>query len=261
MDLPEVAVDPRHYPDCCLSISTRLLDILTDTFSTSIAGPGGGAGGTGTGLVLSIGSGSGLLEALLLSRWSSPSLPSSSSSPSSSARTPKNTLNLQIEGVEIRSSPPVNRYLPDPENLTIVKGSWDVISPRARRAATAAATAAATPTIGGLMFVYPRSPGLVGRYVRDFAAASTSAAAAAADLETVEVGAEAEAEAKMEAKKGTRTTTQPSLRVAVWLGHRSDWPDFEPCFAAVPGFDAATVEVVGGADAGLVEYEMMAVMR
>ncbi|KAK7756493.1 hypothetical protein SLS62_001327 [Diatrype stigma] len=248
MDLPEVAVDPRHYPDCCLSISTRLLDTLTDAFSTAIVGAG--AGGTGTGLVLSIGSGSGLLEALLLSRWSS--------SPSPSAAPDPNTLNrnrtlLQIEGVEIRSSPPVNRYLPDPENLTIVKGSWDVISPRARRAATATARSTPTSAVRGLMFVYPRSPGLVGKYVRDFAAASAAAVA-----ETVE----AEAGVETEETKGTTTSTiRPvSLKSVVWLGHRSDWPDFEPCFAAVPGLDAATVEVVGGADAGLVEYEMMAVM-
>ncbi|RYP32493.1 hypothetical protein DL767_005182 [Monosporascus sp. MG133] len=193
MDLPEVTDEPKHYPDCCLSISRGLLDVLTDKFRTAAE----------TGLVLSIGSGSGLLEALLQSRWTAAS---ESASVSASDNTTSNaTASPRIEGVEVRSS--VNRYL-QAAAVGTVKGTWEV-SPRAR----------SDPAVAALLFAYPRSPALVSRYLRE-----------------------------------------AEVSVAVWLGHRSDWPDFEPCFAGAPGFDGA-VEVVGGRAAGLVEYEMMAVVR
>ncbi|RYP69836.1 hypothetical protein DL769_005188 [Monosporascus sp. CRB-8-3] len=196
MDLPEITDEPKHYPDCCLSISTGLLNMLTDTFRTA----------AGTGLVLSIGSGSGLLEALLQSRWTASASASDNNTTTATTATASRAAAFpRIEGVEVRAS--VNRYLPAAAVGT-VKGTWEV-APRAR----------SDPTVAALLFVYPRSPGLVSRYLR-----------------------EAEASA------------------AVWLGHRSDWPDFEPCFAGAPGFDGA-VEVVGGRAAGLVEYEMMAVAR
>ncbi|RYO87784.1 hypothetical protein DL766_004618 [Monosporascus sp. MC13-8B] len=182
MELPEVTDEPKHYPDCCLSISRGLLDVLTDTFRTV----------AGTGLVLSIGSGSGLLEALLQSRWTAAATSSTAAFP-------------RIEGVEVQAS--VNRYLPAAAVGT-VKGTWEV-SPHVR----------SDPAVAALLFAYPRSPALVSRYLRE-----TEASA------------------------------------ALWLGHRSDWPDFEPCFAGAPGFGGA-VEVVGGRAAGLVEYEMMAVLR
>ncbi|RYO83479.1 hypothetical protein DL764_009450 [Monosporascus ibericus] len=187
MDLPEVTHEPKHYPDCCLSISRGLLDVLTATFRTAAE----------TGPVLSIGSGSGLLEALLQSRWTGNA--TTAATTTSAAASPR------IEGIEVRAS--VNRYLPAAAVGT-VKGTWEV-SPRAR----------SDPAVAALLFAYPRSPALVSRYLR-------------------------------EAEAG----------VAVWLGHRSDWLDFEPCFAGAPGFDGA-VEVVGGRAAGLVEYEMMAVVR
>ncbi|RYP42764.1 hypothetical protein DL768_010236 [Monosporascus sp. mg162] len=191
MDLPEVTDEPKHYPDCCLSISSGLLNVLTDTFRTTAE----------TGPVLSIGSGSGLLEALLQSRWTAASASASASDNTTSSA----AASLRIEGIEVRAS--INKYLPAAAVGT-VKGTWEV-SPRARP----------DPAVAALLFAYPRSPALVSRYLR-------------------------EAEAS----------------VAVWLGHRSDWPDFEPCFAGAPGFDGA-VEVVGGRAAGLVEYEMMAVVR
>ncbi|RYP61863.1 hypothetical protein DL771_009982 [Monosporascus sp. 5C6A] len=198
MDLPEITDEPRHYPDCCLSISRGILDVLTDTFRTAAE----------TGLVLSIGSGSGLLEALLQSRWATVSAlasASASDNTTAAATTISAAASPRIEGVEVRAS--VNRYLPAAAVGT-VRGTWEV-SPRAR----------SDPTVAALLFVYPRSPALVSRYLREAAAS-----------------------------------------VAVWLGHRSDWPDFEPCFAGAPGFGGA-VEVVGGCAAGLVEYEMMAIVR
>lgn len=223
MHLPKITDEPRHQPDCCLSISTKLLDIITNTFNSSV-------GVSENGLVLSIGSGSGLLEALLLSRWSS-----SSPSTITTTTTTLNT-NLQIEGVEIRSEPPVNRYLPDPTNFMIVKGSWDIVSSRAHRA------------VSGMMFVYPRSPALVERYVRDFSSAVPAVTSTVAGREHSGEGVH----------EGEGRGTSP-LRAVVWLGHRSDWPDFKPCFIGVPGFN--DVEAVGGEDAGLVEYEMMAIIR
>ncbi|RYP85304.1 hypothetical protein DL770_005050 [Monosporascus sp. CRB-9-2] len=195
MDLPEVTDEPKHYPDCCLSISRGLLDVLTDTFRTAAE----------TGPVLSIGSGSGLLEALLQSRWTAASASASDNTTTATTTTNSAAASPRIEGVEVHAS--VNRYLPAAAVGT-VKGTWEV-SPRAR----------SDPAVAALLFAYPRSPALVSRYLR-------------------------EAEAS----------------VAVWLGHRSDWPDFEPCFAGAPGFNGA-VQVVGGRAAGLVEYEMMAVVR
>ncbi|KAK9418337.1 putative Ankyrin repeat-containing domain protein [Seiridium unicorne] len=91
-------------------------------------------------LVLSVGSGSGLLEALLLERWSTLSEPK-----------------LFIEGVEVQQSVEstlLNKYLPE-QHHSSVKGTWD-LSPRAGDAAA-------------FMFVYPRSPKLISSYLGKFA--------------------------------------------------------------------------------------------
>ncbi|KAF7364311.1 hypothetical protein MSAN_01091100 [Mycena sanguinolenta] len=83
-------------------------------------------------LTLSVGAGAGLLEALLLQRYPHRASPTS------------------FLGVEITQSRPVNRFLP-PENTAVVLGTW-AIAPDAERAE-------------GLMFVYPRQPGLVRAYL------------------------------------------------------------------------------------------------
>lgn len=172
MDLPELTDEPNRHPDCCLSLSTKLLTKLTDTFRPpQPTGP--------TLHVLSVGSGTGLLEALLQAHWSS--------APSGS--------NLTIHGVEVRApgrSRPVNRYLRDGHAST-VRGTWEV-SPAAAGA-------------GALLFVYPREPGLVARYVR---------------------------------------AAGEGLRLVVWLGPNVDWALFEACLADAAPPGGGGVEVVGG---------------
>jgi hypothetical protein len=124
MQLPSLTTSPKHYPDCCLSLSTKFVDFLTQTLLDVIR----------NGLVLSIGSGSGLLEAYLLSRW-----------------TEDLSYDINIEGVEVFSDPPVNRYLPE-EATNVVTGTWDIST----RAVDATA----------LLFVYPRQPDLVKKYMK-----------------------------------------------------------------------------------------------
>ncbi|KFH40591.1 hypothetical protein ACRE_087140 [Hapsidospora chrysogenum ATCC 11550] len=187
---------PIRHPDCCLSLSFKLLDVLTRIFTDSSSPT---SSPSPSACILSVGSGSGLLEAALLAH------------PAASGR-PR----LTIEGVEVQQPPsqaPVNRYLPEPFHHT-VRGTWDV-SPRLN-----------DHVLSELMFVYPRQPALVSRYV----------------------GATAEE------KDGSS-----SIRTAVWLGPVADWDEFRPCFEGGGG-SAFTVETRTGRDAGLEEFEMMAIM-
>lgn len=128
---------PTRHPDCCLSISTTLLECIDSVTRQDPSHK--------EGLVLSVGSGSGLLESLILDSWAS-----------------KDDAGWTIEGVEVQQSGPslaanpstsANRYLPEP-NYSTVKGTWD-LSARASEASV-------------LMFVYPRSPALVSQYCRAF---------------------------------------------------------------------------------------------
>ncbi|KAF2424421.1 hypothetical protein EJ08DRAFT_575340, partial [Tothia fuscella] len=88
--LPIPSRDPRHYPDCCLGLSTQFITKITELLPA-------------TGLILSIGSGTGLLEAYLLE-------------PNPS---------MMIEGVEVSAH--VNRYLPA-DRMNVVAGTWDLCS-------------------------------------------------------------------------------------------------------------------------------------
>jgi hypothetical protein len=106
------------------------------------------------GLILSIGSGTGLLEALL------------------QECVPQTT----IEGVEVSSK--VNKYLSS-ERVNVVGGTWDLC--------------AKSSDASALMFVYPREPKLVMRYLQD----SSSA-----------------------------------VRCILWMGPRADWPDYKLVFEA-----------------------------
>ncbi|THC99129.1 hypothetical protein EYZ11_001380 [Aspergillus tanneri] len=83
---------PTTFPNCCLSMSTPLLNHLSCLLPQR------------PNYTLSIGSGSGLLEALLVHRHP----------------------NLCIQGVEVHSS--VNRYLAD-EDVHVVGGTWDLLPP------------------------------------------------------------------------------------------------------------------------------------
>ncbi|KAI9037576.1 putative cytochrome P450 [Aspergillus affinis] len=121
---------------------------------------------------ISIGSGSGLLEALL------------------SHRHP----NVSVEGVEVNST--VNRYIPE-QNMNTVHGTWD-LHPRVKDAAA-------------WMFVYPREPKLVSKYLDGF--------------------------------------TGGEVKVILWLGPRADWADYEPCFRDSEVFaDVQVQEDVGLAE-------------
>jgi hypothetical protein len=104
-------------------------------------------------LVLSVGSGSGLLETILQGQYA-----------------------LQIEGVEVSQT--VNRYLPE-ERIHIVNGTW-AVSPLAL-------------LCSALLFVYPRDPSLLSRYIQGAAAS-------------------------------------PNLRMVLWVGPAVDWEAFQRCF-------------------------------
>ncbi|PYH47878.1 uncharacterized protein BP01DRAFT_335514 [Aspergillus saccharolyticus JOP 1030-1] len=118
---------------------------------------------------VSIGSGSGLLEALI------------------SYRHP----DITVEGVEVRAD--VNRYI-DELDMNLVPGTWGLCE----RAAAARAW----------MFVYPREPGLVRRY--------------------------------LESGNGL-------VQMVVWLGPQADWMDYAPCFDEHGGWEleVKTGEEVG----------------
>ncbi|KAF5656739.1 HAD superfamily hydrolase [Fusarium heterosporum] len=132
MDLPKLDSQgsPVRFPDCCLSISGKLIQILADIFSNTTFSEE-------TPTVLSIGSGSGILEALLLAHAPSQSL-------------------LNVEGVEVQQSSwkdPVNKYLPE-QAIYTVRGTWDVIS------------RLQDPDVTALMFVYPRQASLISEYMK-----------------------------------------------------------------------------------------------
>lgn len=163
MDLPELNDTPGRQPDFCLSISNKLIHTLTTILITT--GPD-----SNNNLVLSVGSGSGLLEAHLLKHLTS---------------FPESTSTFTIQGVEVRSPPtaaPVNKYLPEQHSAT-VRGTWE-LSPLLDAADT-------------LLFVYPREPGLVTRYL---------------------------------------VARPASLRIVLWLGPRADWEVFGGCLQGLEGF-------------------------
>ncbi|KAH7136783.1 hypothetical protein B0J13DRAFT_80848 [Dactylonectria estremocensis] len=198
MNLPALNLkeQPVRHADCCLSLSSKLLDILTAVFSdTELANR--------PRTVLSIGSGTGLLETLWLENIESRSQADDASA------------GLVIEGIEVHqlgSRAPANKYLPE-QAINTVRGTWE-LSSRLQ-----------DPGACGLIFVYPRQPDLVTGYVKEI----------------------------LETKLG--------IGIVVWLGPMADWDAFEPCFraAAENGSAFQLRAVKKGSDAGLGEYEMMAV--
>lgn len=174
MDLPELSETPARHPDFCLSISTKLIHTLASILTTNCPI-------SNDNLVLSVGSGSGLLEAHVLEHLKFLS---------ESAHASKFT----IQGVEVRTTStaaPVNKHLPE-QNSTTVRGTWE-LSPLLEAADT-------------LLFVYPRDPGLVSRYL---------------------------------------AARPASLRVVLWLGPHADWEVFEGCFRGLDGFGDVDV-IEGG---------------
>ncbi|KAK1773531.1 hypothetical protein QBC45DRAFT_75023 [Copromyces sp. CBS 386.78] len=127
--LPTLTTYPSRHPTSCASLSLPLLSLLNRVLPPPPT------------LSLSIGSGPGLLEALFLHQY-----------PSRSA---------SFYGVEV--APPhsqlkqgkeVNTWLPE-QNTVTVPGTWAVVGGKILK------------ETGGLVFVYPRSGGLVGRYLEE----------------------------------------------------------------------------------------------
>ncbi|KAH6884192.1 hypothetical protein B0T10DRAFT_493725 [Thelonectria olida] len=140
MDLPILTSNhaPIRHADCCLSLSLKLLEVLTD-----VCGQNCNRAANRKQTVLSIGSGTGLLEALLLEHFQS-----------QSARQKQE--NIRIEGVEVQqlgTKAHLNKYLPDYAAIT-VRGTWE-ISPRMRDS-----------DVSILMFTYPRQAALVTQYAQ-----------------------------------------------------------------------------------------------
>ncbi|KAI0158591.1 hypothetical protein BJ166DRAFT_307427 [Pestalotiopsis sp. NC0098] len=189
--------EPTRHADCCLSLSTTLLNVLTSIVNRRAGSDAPSAGSER--LVLSVGSGSGLLEALLQQKWTADPRDDVSSG-------------LFIEGVEVQqqSGKPslLNKYLPE-QHHSGVKGTWD-LSPRAAEAAV-------------LMFVYPRSPELLMRYLDE-----------------------------------ATTHTRGRLGLVIWLGPKCDWVEFEGAFTGYSGWDT---RVVPDDESGLFGYEMIAVLE
>lgn len=192
--LPPLSDEPTRYPDFCLSLSTPLIHALSNIFSEA-------ATQSSSNLILSIGSGSGLLEAHLQSLWSSTS-----------------GCELSIHGVEVQTADevaPVNRHLPE-QNCSTVRGTSQLSSD--------------LDTACALLFVYPRDPELVVRYLR-----------AACD------------------------PNDSPLRVLVWLGPRADYDAFAGSLQSAldvgllrhMGFQSVEILDVHG----MAGYEMMAVVR
>ncbi|KAJ5485173.1 hypothetical protein N7539_005161 [Penicillium diatomitis] len=138
------------------------------------------------GFTLSIGSGSGLLEALV-----------SQSDPQ-----------ISIEGVEVASD--VNRYIAE-EHMHVAGGAWDLYA-RAKQASA-------------WMFVYPREPRLVSRYIETYGNGDENG------------------------------DGRPEM--IVWLGPKVDWVDYEVCFR-----QSRYCELwVLGEEEGLAPYESAVVAR
>ncbi|KAK3352574.1 hypothetical protein B0T25DRAFT_517819 [Lasiosphaeria hispida] len=127
ISLPTLTPHPTRHPQSCASLSLPLLALLNTTLPPPPA------------LTLSIGSGPGLLEALLLHHH-----------PARAGTDPATFYGVEVAAAE---SPPVNRFLPEP-NALVVPGTWAVAGEEVLGEAE------------GLVFVYPRQAGLVGRYLR-----------------------------------------------------------------------------------------------
>jgi hypothetical protein len=120
------------------------------------------------GFTISIGSGSGLLEALIT----------------------HSDKDVSVAGVEVNST--INRYIAE-EDMNIVGGGWGLCY--------AAQQAAAW------MFVYPRDPKLVTKYIDTY-------------------GGQA-------------------VDFIIWLGPRVDWPDYEPRFTQSPFSELSFADHIG----------------
>ncbi|KAI0128391.1 hypothetical protein BJ170DRAFT_326130 [Xylariales sp. AK1849] len=133
LSLPKLTPIPTRLADCCLSISTKLIDVLTDAILANRSH-------SGATTILSIGSGTGLLEAILLSFFRESAT--------------KSSVTVSVEGVEVHQpgNNAVNLYLPEPA-INTVRGTWDM------------SVRVEDDDVHTVLFVYPRLPALVSGYV------------------------------------------------------------------------------------------------
>ncbi|KAK7956676.1 uncharacterized protein PG986_005898 [Apiospora aurea] len=195
-DLPVLSDAPLSHPNCCLSLSSRLLETLKTLFRNESRGSGEAEPSSFSGLVLSVGCGSGLLENLLHTYLTQ--------------EEPKMT-SMRVEGAEVATdASTIMAYLPE-DRANTVAGTWALC----RRAEDATV----------LMFVYPRSVDLVRRYVDAFLG-------------------------------------WDKVRTIVWLGPQADWEVFRPELEKQHWLlETTQVTIREGAECGIGEYEMMAVLQ
>lgn len=123
--LPDISAHPIRYPQSCACISLPLLAFLNNVLPHPPC------------LTLSVGSGSGLLEATLLKQY-----------PARAGAIPVSFLGIEVTTAE--GSQPVNRFLPEP-NVVTVPGTWAVVGELVEAEA--------------LLFVYARQSGLIQKYL------------------------------------------------------------------------------------------------
>jgi len=131
---PGVASPLRHQSSCA-SLSLHLLNLLNAVLPHPPS------------LTLSVGSGPGLLEALLLHQFPSRAALIPIEAPDDHDDDDDVQPKASFYGVEVKG---VNRFLPN-DNVITVPGTW--------------AIAELSKTAEGLLFVYPRQPGLLRSYL------------------------------------------------------------------------------------------------
>ena len=213
-ELPLLYEKPVHHAACCLSLSTPLLIFLYDTLTnidftrtqSVVSAPTYASISSIPDLshqrqriCLSIGSGTGLLEALLQQQINNRSSEAAN-------RT------FLIRGVEVVSAAKVNCYLHD-DVFDVVPGAW------------ATSKFALDPDVKAWLFMYPRQPSLVLKYIEMLQA---------------------------KAERGHQ------LMLMVWAGPRADWSDYEEIFQELSEW---CTKLVPGDRCGLLEWECLALIE
>ena len=207
---------PVHHAACCLSLSRPFLIFLHDTITKpdsmrtqcAVSTPRDASISSipdlshqGQPICLSIGSGTGLLEALLQQQINS------NRSSEVTYRT------FLVRGVEVVSAAKVNCYLHD-DAFDVVSGAW------------VTSESALDPDVKAWLFVYPRQPSLVLKYIGMLQA---------------------------------RAELDNQLMLIVWAGPRVDWSDYEEIFRRLSS--EWGTKLVPGDSCGLLEWECLALIE
>ena len=216
-ELPVLSEKPIHHPGCCLSISSSLLiflhNALIDITSarTHCDAPGSknadrrivpGLQRKSLSTCLSIGSGTGLLEVLLQQHITN--------HPPCGDR----DRSFLIRGLEVVSADTINRYLP--------QGAFDVVP-----GAWATSDVAIAPEVEAWLFVYPRQPSLVAKYVAMVQAEQEQAS---------------------------------HLMLMIWAGPIADWNDYGPVFEDLE-FRGWSMKLIHGSSCGLSRWECLTLIE